>query len=79
MEPILLRPTEAAKALAISRTSLYALLTTGEIASIKVGASRLIPVEALSTFVEGRRATPESARAAATGREASFGRRPEPR
>ena len=55
MDPLLLRPSDAARALAMSRTSLYALLATGELESIKVGAARLIPVEALRAFVDRHR------------------------
>jgi excisionase family DNA binding protein len=55
MEPLLVRPSDAAKALAMSRTSLYALLAAGEIDSIKCGASRLIPVEGLRAWIERQR------------------------
>ena len=53
---VLLRPSEAAAALAISRASLYALLQRGEIPSIKLGASRRIAVADLETYVARLRA-----------------------
>ena len=56
MEPIAVRPAEAAKALGLSRTALYSILSTGELESIKVGTSRLIPVSALRKFVDEQRA-----------------------
>ncbi len=59
MEPIAVRPAEAARALGLSRTALYSILSTGELESIKVGSSRLIPVEGLRKFVAERRAKAE--------------------
>ena len=59
MEPLTVRPSEAARALGISRTVLYGLLADGSIESIKVGASRLIPLESLRRFVDERRARAE--------------------
>ena len=55
MEPLLLRPAEAAKALSLSRSKVYELLLTGEIASVKVGAARLIPVDGLRAWMERQR------------------------
>jgi excisionase family DNA binding protein len=48
---LLLRPEEAAQALSISRTTLYGLLQSNAIRSVKVGGLRRIPVEALEDFV----------------------------
>jgi excisionase family DNA binding protein len=48
---LLLRPEEAAEALSVSRTTLYGLLASGEIQSVKVGGLRRIPVEALENYV----------------------------
>ena len=48
---LLLRPEEAAEALSVSRTTLYGLLASGAIRSVKVGGLRRIPVEALEHFV----------------------------
>ncbi len=49
--PLLLTPVEAARCLAIARSSLYALLLTGEIVSVKIGRSRRIPIDALTAFI----------------------------
>ena len=48
---LLLRPEEAAEALSVSRTTLYGLLASGAIQSVKVGGLRRIPVEALENYV----------------------------
>jgi len=48
---LLLRPEEAAEALSVSRTTLYGLLASGAIRSVKVGGLRRIPVEALENYV----------------------------
>lgn len=52
LEKIFYRPAEAARVLSIGRTRLYDLMRTGEVESVKVGASRLIPAEALLEFAE---------------------------
>jgi excisionase family DNA binding protein len=48
---LLLTPDEAAGALGIKRTKLYHLSATGQIASVKIGALRRFPVEALEAYV----------------------------
>lgn len=48
---LLLRPTEAATALGISRARVYELMTAGALSSVKIGASRRVPVEALHDLV----------------------------
>jgi excisionase family DNA binding protein len=55
-EPILLTPTEAAKALGIGRSKLYELLQAGVLESVHIGACRRIPAEALSDLVARLRA-----------------------
>lgn len=50
-EQYLLTTDEAARALAIGRTGIYALMQRGELASIKVGGSRRIPVKAIEQFI----------------------------
>lgn len=47
----LYRADEAAEELGISRARLYRFLAAGEIASVKIGASRRIPASALDAFV----------------------------
>ena len=50
-DKLLVTPSDAAELLSISRTSLYALMASGAVASVKVGGCRRIPVEALRAFV----------------------------
>lgn len=51
MEKLLLTPEEAARTLSIGRSKVYELLRAGAIASIRIGASRRIPAEALRAYV----------------------------
>ncbi len=51
-EVLAVRPEEAARRLSISRAHLYRLLQRGELASIRSGSVRLIPVEAIRAFLE---------------------------
>ena len=57
-DPILLTPTEAARALGIGRSKLYELLQTGVLESVHIGACRRIPTEALSDLVARLRTDP---------------------
>lgn len=50
-ERALLTPEQAAAALGISRSQIFALLKTGELSSLKLGVSRRIPREAIAEFV----------------------------
>jgi excisionase family DNA binding protein len=52
MTPLLLTPTQAAALLGISRSKQYALLGAGEIESVTIGASRRIPYQDLTRYVE---------------------------
>jgi excisionase family DNA binding protein len=49
-----LRPKEAARAYGISRTSIYELLKSGKLRSVRLGGARLIPVEALESLIDPR-------------------------
>jgi excisionase family DNA binding protein len=51
---LLLSPQEAADALSINRTTLYALLMRGEIPSILIGRARRIPVRGLEEWIAGK-------------------------
>lgn len=51
LEPLLLRPEEAARLLSIGRTKVYALIRSGAIRSVRVGGLRRIPSTALAEFV----------------------------
>jgi excisionase family DNA binding protein len=50
-QPITVRIPEACRLTGIGRSKLYLLIAAGEIATIKVGAITLVPVEALKTFL----------------------------
>ena len=50
-DPLLLTPTEAARALGIGRSKLYELLQDGVLESVHIGACRRIPTDALTDFV----------------------------
>jgi excisionase family DNA binding protein len=52
MPPLLLTPLEAARLLGISRSKVYALMKTGEIAWVTIGACRRIPHGDLVDYVE---------------------------
>jgi excisionase family DNA binding protein len=50
--PLLYRVEEAAEALRISRTQIYALIRCGELRTVKIGGSRRVPVAACTEYVE---------------------------
>ena len=50
-DPILLTPTEAARALGIGRSKLYELMREGRIRSVRIGTCRRVPTSALDEFV----------------------------
>ncbi|MER5608737.1 helix-turn-helix domain-containing protein [Micromonospora tulbaghiae] len=52
MEKLCYTPTEAAALLGVGRTKVYELMSSGQIASIRIGRSRRIPANALRAFVE---------------------------
>jgi excisionase family DNA binding protein len=47
----LLTPDEAATALGMGRTYIYALLRTRQLRSVKLGTARRIPVQALESYI----------------------------
>jgi excisionase family DNA binding protein len=51
VDRLLLRPIEAAEQLGIGRSKIYELLASGEIPSIRVGASVRVPVDALRAWI----------------------------
>ena len=55
--PLLLTVPEAARVLAIGRTTLYELISNGAIETVHIGRAIRIPVEATRAFVEGRKLT----------------------
>lgn len=54
LEPILLRVEEAARLLSLGRTTVYLLMESGELPSIKCGSARRIPRAALEAWVAQR-------------------------
>lgn len=50
-DALLLTPEEAARRLSIGRSGLYELVLSKKIASIKIGRSRRIPLEALTDYI----------------------------
>ncbi len=53
---ITVRIKEACRITGIGRSKLYELIADGEIEIIKIGAMTLVPIDALSRFIERRRA-----------------------
>jgi excisionase family DNA binding protein len=50
---MLLTVSEAAAALAISRSKLYELFAAGLVRSVRIDGSRRVPVEALEAYIAG--------------------------
>lgn len=48
---LLLTPEQAAHALSIGRTTVYELMLSGALASVKIGASRRVPIQAVQDYV----------------------------
>jgi excisionase family DNA binding protein len=51
MDKLMYRPAEAAQALGMGRTAVFALIKSGRLRSIKLGGARFITAEALRAFV----------------------------
>ncbi|MBD3147867.1 helix-turn-helix domain-containing protein [Microbispora camponoti] len=51
MTPLLVTVTEAAQALAISRSKLYQLIASGALDSVRIEGSRRIPMSALHDYI----------------------------
>lgn len=64
MPALLVRPEEAARMLQISRTEMFRMIGSGEIASILIGRRRRIPVAALNEYVAVRIAAASAEREA---------------
>jgi excisionase family DNA binding protein len=52
---LILTIEEAAERLGIGRTLMYALVSAGEVESVRIGRLRRIPADALTTYVQGLR------------------------
>lgn len=59
---LLLRPTEAADAMGVSRSKAYVLISSGAIPSIRIGGSVRVPIDALKAWIAAQ--TQEQAEAA---------------
>ncbi|MBL8928130.1 MAG: helix-turn-helix domain-containing protein [Pseudonocardia sp.] len=55
---LVLTVEEAAQRLGIGRTLMYALITSGEVESVRIGRLRRVPADALERFVTGLRRWP---------------------
>ena len=51
MEKLLLTPEEAAEVLAVGRTTVYYLMQSGDLESVRIGRSRRIACEAVERYV----------------------------
>ena len=69
-EQLLLRPTEAAAALGIGRTLVYALMRSGALPTVHIGRAVRIPRQDLLAFIQHQRAV-SSALSSASERSAS--------
>jgi len=54
MDRLLLRPSEAAELLGLSRSKVYALLAAGELPAVKIGNSTRVPVVELRAWLAAR-------------------------
>ena len=52
MDKLLLTPSEAAKALSISRSKLYELIGQGRLSTVQIDTSRRVPAQALAEFIQ---------------------------
>ena len=50
-DQLLVTPEEAARRLSVGRTTIYELMSSGELQSVNIGRSRRVPVSSLSSFV----------------------------
>lgn len=56
MEPIAVRPGDAAKMLGVSRATIYILTADGTLPSFTVGSARLIAMDDLRAFINRQKA-----------------------
>jgi excisionase family DNA binding protein len=51
IEPLLVRVEDAARILSLSRSTIYQMLDSGELPSVRRGAARRIPVAAIHAWI----------------------------
>jgi excisionase family DNA binding protein len=51
VDKMLFTPPEAAQALGVSRSTIYVLMASGDVPSVRIGSSRRIPVDGLRRYV----------------------------
>lgn len=54
MDPIATSVNDAAKALSLGRTSIYALIRKGRLQTVKLGRRTLVRVESIHRLLEGK-------------------------
>jgi excisionase family DNA binding protein len=54
MNKLLLRPDEAAEAIGVGRSKIYALIASGDLPSIRIGGSVRVPVDELKDWIAQR-------------------------
>ena len=59
MDQLLLTPSQAAAALGIGRCEVYEPMKAGDLASVRIGACRRLPSEALAEFLAASAAQAE--------------------
>ena len=64
MDPIALKPEEAARLLGVGRSLMYRMIAAGELPTIRVGADHRVPVDALKKWVADRTEGAESCKTA---------------
>lgn len=64
-EAVLLTVEEAAKRLRIGRTTMYALVSSGDVESVTIGRRRLVPLECVTAYVTALRSSNQTTNAAA--------------
>lgn len=56
-EPRCVRPAEAARLLGVCRDTVYVLMRSGQLKSVRIGRARLIPLSALDELIAGQVST----------------------
>ena len=54
IEPIALRINDAARLAGLGRTSIYELIKTGRLKTVKIAGRRFVPMSALRHLIEGQ-------------------------